>query len=209
MKCSAWSSLGISVSDRRTSRSRPEGRGWSLLGIWVCSACSVALLAAPTAAASVEASVTPLRVSPGADARLVFSVPNSEKTAITRVAIGLPPDFSLSQAEAKGGWRTEVRERTVAWEGFQIRPNQFANFALEVHAPKVEERAIFPVLASFSDGRTVTHEVTLTVDWPASPRDDGARTLATAALIVAAVATLLALGAGLLALWLWLRRPPF
>ncbi len=185
MKCSAWSSLGI----------------------WVSSALvGAALLAAPASGAGVDAGVTPLRISPGADARLVFSVPNGEKRAITRVAIGLPPDFTLLQAEAKGGWRSEVRKRTVTWEGFQIRPNQFANFALEVHAPSVEERAIFPVLASLSDGRTITHEVTLTVDWPASPRDDGARTLATAALIVAAVATLLALAAGLLAVWLWLRR---
>ncbi len=137
-------------------------------------------------------------------------MPNEAKVAIRRVAIGFPPDFTLDQAEMKGGWKTEVRERTVAWEGNSILPAQLATFTLQVKAPRVQEHALFPVLLSLADGRTLTYQVLLTVGPAPSPRDSGARTLATAALIVASVAVVLALAGALLALWLWLRRPePF
>jgi hypothetical protein len=158
---------------------------------------------APVAAAGPE--VSPTRVDPGTTPRLVFIVPNEEKVAIDRIAIGLPPDFRLLQAEVKGGWHTEVRERTVSWDGRSIMPNQLVTFTLQVEAPNIEERALFPVLVSLGNGRTLTHQVSLTVGPPAAPRDESARTLATAALIVAAVAVALALGGGLLAFWLWLR----
>jgi len=182
--------------------------GWSSRVTWGCSGAALAALAlAPVAAAAP--SVTPARVAPGSAARLVFTVPNEQKVAIRRVAIGLPPDFELSQAELKGGWQTELRQRTVAWEGKSIRPGQLATFTLRVQAPKVEEQAVFPVLASLADGRTLTYRVWLTVAKAPAPRDEGARTLATAALIVAAVAVLLALGSSLLALWLWLRPRGF
>ncbi|HET7045211.1 MAG TPA: hypothetical protein VFI37_10215 [Gaiellaceae bacterium] len=160
-------------------------------------------------AAAAEPSVTPTRVEPGSLPRLVFTVPNEKHVAIRRVAIGLPPDFSLAQAELKGGWKTDTRQRTVAWEGKSIMPGQLATFTLRVRAPNVEERAVFPVLAGYADGRTLTYQVSLRVEPAPPPRDEGARTLATAALIVAAVAVLLALGAGLLALWLWFRPRPF
>jgi len=178
--------------------------GWSSRATWGCSAVAGAALALAPAAAA-EPSVTPARVVPGSAARLVFTVPNEQRVSIRRVAIGLPPDFALAQAETKGGWQTERRERTVAWEGKSIMPGQLATFTLRVRAPNVEEQAVFPVLASLANGRTLTYRVWLTVARPPAPRDEGARTLATAALIVAAVAVLLALGSGLLALWLWLR----
>jgi hypothetical protein len=153
--------------------------------------------------------VTPLRVAPGSSPRLVFTVPNEETVAIERIAIGLPPDFTIAQAELKGGWKTDAGQRTVTWEGKRIMPGQLATFTLRVQAPDLEERAVFPVLASYANGRTLTYQVSLRVEPPPGPRDEGARTLATAALIVAAVAVLLALGGGLLAFWLWLRPRPF
>jgi hypothetical protein len=182
--------------------------GWSSRGIWGCSAAALAALAL-VHSASAEPSVTPSRIAPGSSPRLVFTVPNEKNVAIRRVAIGLPPDFSLAQAELKGGWKTDVLGRTVTWEGKSIMPHQLATFILRVHAPGVEERAVFPVLASYANGRTLTSQVWLRVEPAPPPRDEGARTLATAALIVAAVAVLLALGGGLLALWLWLRPRSF
>jgi uncharacterized protein YcnI len=153
--------------------------------------------------------VTPQRVDPGTDVRLVFSVPNTSAVAITRVAIGLPPDFQLEEAETQGGWTTEARQRTVAWEGSRIVQGQFADFGLLVRVPSTEERAVFSVLASQANGQTITYQTSLTVASEPAPRDHGARTLATAALIVASIAALLALGGSFLALWLWLRpRPP-
>ena len=181
--------------------------GWSSRGIWASSVLA-ALALAPAAAADLV-QVTPSRVDPGADVRLVFSVPNTGAVAITRVAIGLPPDVQLGEAETRGGWTTEARQRTVAWEGSRIAPGQFADFALLLHVPPTEERAVFSVLASQANGQTMSYQTSLTVASAPATRDHAARTLATAALIVASIAALLALGGSFLALWLWLRpRPP-
>ena len=76
-------------------------------------------------------------------------------------------------------------------------------------APDVREKAVFPVLVSLANGQTVTYNPSLLVEPAAAPRDEGARTLATAALIVGGAGLLVALGGGFLAFWLWLRpRPP-
>ncbi|HET8607431.1 MAG TPA: hypothetical protein VFL66_10445 [Gaiellaceae bacterium] len=185
-----------------------KSSGWSSRGTWACSAVALTALAlAPAAASGVVAS--PQRIDPGSLARILFSVPDAESVAITRVAIGLPPDFRLGDSEVKGGWRTMTSERTVAWEGGRIMPGQFAEFVLHARAPWTTERAVFPVLVSLANGRTMTYQASVDVAKAPAPRDSGARTLAEAALIVAAIAVLLALGGGFLALWLWLRpRPP-
>jgi uncharacterized protein YcnI len=184
-----------------------RSRRWSSLGIWGCSGVGAALLLAAPAGAGVD--VSPQRIDPGQTARLVFWVPNQGKSAITSVAIGMPSDFRLGEAESKYGWRTSLRARTASWTGSRIAPGQFAFFSVTVKAPQVEERAVFSILASNADGRTATYQAQVNVV-PAEPmRDQTARLIATIALIVASVGGLVALAGGLLALWLWLRpRPP-
>jgi uncharacterized protein YcnI len=188
MRFSAWSSRGISAC-----------RGAVL-------ALGLALVLAPAAAADV--SISPGRVDPGNEARLVFSVANESTSPIKTVAIGLPPDFELGEAEVKGSWKTDVNKRTVTWEGSRIAPGRLATFTLNVRAPHVEEKAMFSVLASLADGRTVTYESGVDVVRPAPIVDRTARQIATAALIVASVAAVVAIAGGLLALWLWLRPRP-
>jgi uncharacterized protein YcnI len=186
----------------RWSRRRPGARGWSSLAISVCSA----VVLAGTAAAGVQ--VSPTRIDPGSTARLFFWVANDGRHAIDGVAIGIPADFQLGEAEVKGGWRTSTRARTATWEGRRIAPGQFAFFSLTVKAPEREERALFSVLASSVGGATKTWQVRVDVVRAPPVRDERARLTATIALIVAAVAALLALGGGILALWLWLRPRP-
>jgi uncharacterized protein YcnI len=180
MRCSAWSSLAISV-------------------------CSALVLAA-TAAGGVQ--ISPTRIDPGATARLFFWVANDGTTAIDGVAIGVPTDFQLAEAEAKAGWKTTVHSRTATWDGYKLRPGQFAFFSVTVRAPATEERALFSVLASTVKGGTSTWQARVDVVKAAPVHDDRARVTATIALIVAAAALLLALAGGILALWLWLRPRP-
>jgi uncharacterized protein YcnI len=180
MKCSAWSSLVISV-------------------------CSALALAAP-AGAGVD--ISPQRIDPGTTARLVFWVTNETKQPVTAVAIGLPDDFQLAEAETKGSWKTSVHARTATWEGYRIAPGQFAFFTVTVRTPKREERGVFSILASKADGTTATWPATINVV-PAQPtRDSSARLTALIALVVASVAVVLALAGGILSLWLWLRPRP-
>jgi uncharacterized protein YcnI len=179
---------------------------WSSLVISACSALALALFLVPAAAADVE--VSPQRIDPGSTARLVFWVANNTKTAVNAVAIGIPADFQLGEAEAKGSWKTSVHARTATWDGSRIAPGQFAFFTVTVKAPRTPERGMFSILTSKVTGSTDTYQATVSVV-PAQPtRDDGARLTATIALILAAVAVLLALAGGLLALWLWLRPRP-
>ncbi len=176
---------------------------WSSL---VISACSAALLLAPVAGADVE--VSPQRIDPGSTARLFFWVANDGKSPITTVAIGVPTDFQLAEAESKGSWKTSVRQRTATWDGYKIAPGQFAFFSLTVRAPKTEEKGLFSILASHATGSTTTYQATVNVV-PAMPTRDGdARRLATIGLIVGGVGLLVGLAAGILALWLWLRPRP-
>jgi uncharacterized protein YcnI len=180
MKCSAWSSLVISV-------------------------CSALALSAP-AAAGVD--VSPQRIDPGGTARLVFWVTNETKKTVNAVAIGVPDDFQIGEAEAKGSWKTSVHARTATWDGYRIAPGQFAFFTITVRTPNREERGIFSILASKADGTTATWPATVSVV-PAQPtRDSSARLTAMIALVVASVAVALALATGILALWLWLRPRP-
>jgi uncharacterized protein YcnI len=177
--------------------------GWSSLGISVCSGIAGALLLAVPAAAGVQ--VSPRRIDPGSTARLVFWVSNESKSPITAVAIGLPSDFQLGEAESKGSWQTKLRTRTATWEGHRIAPGQFAFFTLTVKAPTTRERAMFSILASKVSGATDTYHATVSVVRAQPTRDEDARLTATIALIVAGVATLLALAGGILSLWLLLR----
>ena len=182
--------------------------GWSSRGIWACSAALLGALAvAPAAGAHVT--MSPARIDPGSEARLVFTVPDEEKVPITRVAIGLPPDFRLGQAEVAQGWSIETSPRTVSWSGSEIAPGRLVQFALTVDAPKTTERAVFQALVSLKDGQTLTYKPSLMVETAPQPHDAGARTLATAALIVGGVGVAFGLAGSFLALWLWLRpRPP-
>jgi uncharacterized protein YcnI len=169
------------------------------------TACCALALAAP-AAASVD--ISPKRIDPGETARLVFWVTNDGTSPITGVAIGVPSDFRLAEAETKGSWKTALHARTATWEGYRIAPGQFAFFTVTVRAPQTEERAIFSVLASRANGSTATWQATARVVPAQPPQDKDARRIATIALIVAAVAVVLALAGGVLALWLWLRPRP-
>jgi uncharacterized protein YcnI len=180
MKCSAWSSLVISV-------------------------CSALALAAP-GAAGVD--ISPQRIDPGATARLVFWVTNETKQTVTAVAIGVPADFKIGEAEAKGSWRTSVHARTATWEGYRIAPGQFAFFTITVRTPNREERGRFSILARKANGSTATWPATVKVVHAQPTHDTSARLTATVALVVASVAVALALASGILALWLWLRPRP-
>jgi len=179
---------------------------WSSRGISACSGLVLALALAPAAAADV--SILPGRVDPGREARLVFSVANESTSPIKTVSIGLPPDFELGEAEVKGSWKTDVNKRTVTWEGSRIAPGRLATFTLNVRAPRVEEKAMFSVLASLANGRTTSTALSYVTVRPAPIVDRTARQIATVALIVASVAAVVAMAGGLLALWLWLRPRP-
>ena len=179
---------------------------WSSPATWVCSAAFAALVLAPAAAAHL--SLTPKTVGAGSEVDLTFAVPNqSDPHGIVRVTLGIPAEFDVDDAEAKPGWTQTRAAQAITWTGGRIPRGQYATFSIRGVAPARSAIVLFNVLVGSTAGKTTTYRVGLNVKAHAS-RDTGARTLGKAALIVAIVAVLVALGAGFLALYVWLRPPP-
>jgi uncharacterized protein YcnI len=179
MKSSAWLSLSISV-------------------------CSGLVLAAP---AGAHLSVNPSQVHTGQLADITFSIPNADDaTGIDHVTLGIPADFELDDAEAKPGWTQSRTGQAVTWSGGNIPRHQFATFSIRGTAPAKVEMVLFNVLVGDRTGKSITYRIGLDVTAD-SNQDTGARTLGKAALGVAIVAGLLALGGLFLGLYLWLRPP--
>jgi uncharacterized protein YcnI len=175
---------------------------WLSLSISVCSAL---VLAAPAAA---HLSIDPAKVVKGQLVDLVFSVPNEDDAVgVNHVTLGIPQDFQLDDAEAKPGWTQSRTGQAVTWSGGLIPKNQYATFSIRGTAPAKAETVLFNVLVGDRVGKSITYRVGLDVT-AASNQDKGARTLGKAALGVAIVAGLLALGALFVGLYLWLRPPP-
>jgi uncharacterized protein YcnI len=180
MKFSAWSSLSISVF-------------------------SALALAAPAAA---HLSIDPATVVKGQAVDLVFSVPNEDDAmGIDHVTIGVPQSFELDDVEAKPGWTPSRSGQAVTWSGGLIPKGTFARFSIRGTAPLKAETVLFNVLVGDRTGKSITYRVGLDVT-AASNQDKGARTLGKAALGVAILAAVLALGALFVGLYLWLRPPP-
>jgi uncharacterized protein YcnI len=183
--------------------------GWSLRSTWACSALAVALLAAPVAAgAPARPSIDPSTVTVGGQVDLLVAVPNADdRIGVDHVTIGIPQDFLLGDAEAKTGWRQSRTGQAVTWWGGAIPVGEFARFGVRGRAPANPETVLLNVVVGDRNGKSATYRVPLEVVDAATGRDS-ARSLAKAALIVGVVGIALALGAGIAALALWLKRPP-
>ena len=174
---------------------------WSSLSISVCSAL---VLAAPAAA---HLSVNPSRIHTGELADVTFSIPNADnKIGIDHVTLGIPTDFQLDDAEAKPGWTQSRTGQAITWSGGLIPRHQFATFSIRGTAPAKVETVLFNVLVGDRTGRSITYRVGLDIT-ATSTEDNGARTLGKAALGVAIVAAILAVGALFVGLYVWLRPP--
>jgi uncharacterized protein YcnI len=139
---------------------------------------------------------------------LVFSVPNEDDAiGVDHVTLGIPQDFQLDDMEAKPGWTQSRTGQAITWSGGLIPKRTFARFSIRGTAPAQVETVLFNVLVGNRTGKSITYRVGLDVTATAN-QDNGARTLGKAALGVAIVAAVLALGALFVGLYLWLRPPP-
>ncbi len=168
-----------------------------------------ALAVAPTAAAHVT--VSPSQAEPQRAALLTFSVPNERAgTVVTGLRVTVPAAVTILQIQAKAGWRESIDGRAVSWRGGAIPPHRFDTFTVRAAMPQREGPVVFRALQLYANGHNPTYRPVgeVAAAWPptvARGRDSGARTLGKAALFVAIAAAALAVGAGFLALWTWLR----
>ena len=179
--------------------------GWSSLAISVSSVATALVFAAP---AGAHLSINPDTVRAGALVDLVFSVPNAATpSGIDQVTIQVPPSFVLDDGETVAGWAESRTGQTLTWKGGNIPLRQYARFGIRGTAPAQAGTVQFNVLVAGRTAAAITYRVGVKVVAHA-PRDNGARSLGEAALIVALVGAGLALVALFVALYVWLRPPP-
>lgn len=135
MRCSAWSSLAISV-------------------------CSTLALAAP---AGAHVAVTPPFVAARDTATLSLTGPNERDEPMTGFSVAVPRDFRIVGAHSAAGWLGEVRGARAIWRGGSFAPEAEATFTLEVEAPSGPGPAQLEAVQRYPGGDVVTWDIGLTV----------------------------------------------
>ena len=135
MRCSAWSSLAISV----------------------CSA----LVFAGTARAHVV--ISPGFVVDGETATLSFSAPNERKVPMTGITVNLPSGVAAVSAKDAPPWRAQTSPGTVTWSGGRLPPGTATTFALDVAADAEPGTANLVAEMTYPDGESVQWPLSLTV----------------------------------------------
>lgn len=186
-----------------------------LLLVLVAGAAA-ALLFAPGAFAHVD--IEPFSIEPGQPSRLTFYAPNEGTAALTELEVVVPEDAQLAVAQAVPGWTATVHGQTVTWRGGQIPVRQYGLFSAIVGAPDGAENLTFRTTLRYANGfRQVFSPIVFVREAKApAARDEAARTLGKFGLGLAIAALGVAVAAGFLGLYLWLRagdrdgrgRPP-
>lgn len=142
MRCSAWSSLAISV----------------------CSA----LVFVGTASAHVIA--TPTYVASGSSEAIIFSGPNERKKPMTAFSVTVPAGLEVAHVHPVDGWTEESTASTATWTGGSLAPRADIPFRVTVKA--TANPGVLQVKAEqrYADGGIVSWPIALTVLPPkASP----------------------------------------
>jgi uncharacterized protein YcnI len=182
------------------------GRHLGLVIRTVGVAAAVALTLPSLAAAHVT--VSPTHTEPG-ERTLIFTVPNERfdpehPAGIDRVTITTPRGVGIGQTQAKPGWKTSQRGRTVSWSGGSIGYGRYDTFGIEVEVPGGSEQLRFAATERFGSQPSRVERFPVVVVAP--PRtSSGAHGLAVAALVVAVGASVIAAAGLFVGLAHWLR----
>jgi hypothetical protein len=165
-----------------------------------------ALIVVPSGWAHVT--VTPTRVSPGADVVLQFAVPDERSdTSIVDFTVRAPTSLVLEEIESPAGWKGTLAGSSLRWSGGKIEPRQLQTFRVEAFARRAGTITLDARIRYAKGGGAAYHPRVVAGGPPSfHARDTGAHSLAKWALFVALAAAVLALGAWLVALGGWLKR---
>jgi len=135
MRCSAWSSLAISV-------------------------CSALVLARPAVA---HVTSVPTFLAAASTETVSLTGPNERDEPMTGFSVTVPHDFRIVAARSAAGWRGEVHGASAIWRGGSLAPEAEATFTLEVEAPSEPGPAQLEAVQRYPGGDVVTWDVGLTV----------------------------------------------
>ena len=137
MRCSAWSSLVISV----------------------CSA--LALIFAGTASAHVIA--TPTYVASEGTQTLEFSGPNERKKPMTAFTVTAPKGLEITHVHPVDGWSEDLSSSRATWSGGTLAPRADIPFRLTVKATADPGVLQMKADQGYADGGIVSWPVAITI----------------------------------------------
>jgi hypothetical protein len=170
MRCSAWSSLAISV----------------------CS--GLALLFAGTASAHVIA--MPTYVASGSSQTIIFSGPNERQRPMTSFVLTTPAGVEITHVHPVDGWTEESTASTATWTGGSLAPRADIPFRVTLRA--TADPGVLQVKAEqrYPDGGIVSWPIGITV---LPPKASPSQNLALAG-VVGLIGVLLVVAVAMLAL---------
>jgi len=175
------------------------------------AAALAALVVAPSAAG--HGSVRPTVAPPGAVQQFTFLIANGRDDAgMVGFSVELPAGAAVEDVTARQPeWIASSSGTLVEWRGGPIPARAFDSFALRARMPEREGTVSFLGRELFDDGPGPPFRLDVVLAGGAAgsgdARDEGARTLAKAALFVSIAAAILAAGGFFLGLGRWLKAP--
>ena len=135
MRCSAWSSLAISV-------------------------CSALVFAG---AASAHVIATPAYLPSGGSQSIQFSGPNERAKTMTSFSVTVPKGLAVEHVHPVDGWTEESTQSTATWTGGTLAPRADIPFRLTLKA--TANPGVLQVKAEqrYPDGGIVTWPIGITV----------------------------------------------
>ena len=172
--------------------------------------CAVAVgvwLGASLPLTYAHVTVSPAESSPGLVQRYGLLVPTEKAIPTIRVEVQFPPALRVTEIESVPGWRsTTQRDRAgrvvgAVWEGGLVPPGHFFELGVLGRNPETSGELPWKLIQTYQDGSEIHWIGQPSAEYPAAvtlvrqpnPSIGGAAILAGATLIVALVATTIAL----------------
>jgi hypothetical protein len=168
MRCSAWSSLAISV----------------------CNAVAVALVVAGPAGAHIDA--VPAFLVADATETISLTAHNDRSVAMDAFAVTASTGLRVGEVGELEGWSGSTDGKSASWTGGRLAAEDAETFTVVLEAPTAPGPVSLQVEQRYPDGRAVNWSVPLTV----VPADESSSTryvwiaLLAAGLVLAALAGL-------------------
>lgn len=133
----------------------------------VLAVLAAALLAAAPAAAHEE--IAPTSIVVGKAAFLTLSAANEKNVNLVGLSVAAPKGATFGDGVREpAGWKANVSEDTVSWDGGVLEPGHFEQWGVELEAVDQPGTLTFTFTLRFADGTTENSQVPLTVAAPAA-----------------------------------------
>jgi uncharacterized protein YcnI len=163
------------------------------------------------AAALAHGTIRPALAAPGSTQDFTVVIPvTAQSPPVVGLSVSAPSGVGVvSAASSPPRWSATINGSTVTWRGGPIPPGSFDSFGFRASVPATPGTVSFSARELYADGAAPPFKLNVVLfgDGRGDPvaADEGTRTLAIFALVVAIVAVVLAAAALVLSLARWLR----